>query len=226
VREKTTPTITAINVNFLLPYLLTRWCRVLLGKLVGLQIVKKFPQCLWNPKVHYRTQKFPPPVPILGQSNPDNIPTSHLVQIHPNIIHPPTPRSSKWFLPLWFPNQYPIRPLSSPIRARCPANLILIDFITRTILGQDYRLFSCSLFNLLHSPFTSSLLGPNIHFNTTFRTAYASFPRSISATKFHTLTKKKLAASSMLHEAKVAYYAIDVAPRFLILLFMPLLWLR
>ena len=30
----------------------------------------------------------------------------------------------------------------------------------------------------------------------------------------------------MLHEAKVAYYAFDVAPRFLILLFMPLLWLR
>jgi hypothetical protein len=40
-------------------------------------------------------------------------------------------------------------------------------------------------------------------------------------------TKKKLAASSMLHEAKVAYYAFDVAARFLIfLLFMPLLWLR
>ena len=30
----------------------------------------------------------------------------------------------------------------------------------------------------------------------------------------------------MLHEAKVAYYAFDVAARFLILLFMPLLWLR
>ena len=37
---------------------------------------------------------------------------------------------------------------------------------------------------------------------------------------------KKLAASSMLHEAKVAYYAFDVAARFLILLFMPLLWFR
>ena len=30
----------------------------------------------------------------------------------------------------------------------------------------------------------------------------------------------------MLLEAKVAYYAFDVAPRFIILLFMPLLWLR
>ena len=30
----------------------------------------------------------------------------------------------------------------------------------------------------------------------------------------------------MLHEAKVAYYAFDVAATFLIVLFMPLLWLR
>ena len=38
-----------------------------------------------NQKVNYRTHKRPPPVPILGQPNP--------VHIHPNIIHPSTPRS-------------------------------------------------------------------------------------------------------------------------------------
>ena len=91
-------------------YLLTPWCRVLLEKLTGLQLVKKFHAILWNPKVHYRTQKRPPPFPVLGQPNPVHIPTSHLLENHPNITHPSTPRSPQWSLSLLFPHQDPIRP--------------------------------------------------------------------------------------------------------------------
>ena len=110
----------------------------------------------------------PPPVPVLGQPNPVHIPTSHLLESHPNIIHPSTPRSPQWSLSLRFPHQDPTSPLSSPICATCPARLILLDFITRKILGEEYRSFSSSLCNLLHSHVTSSLLGPNILLNTIF----------------------------------------------------------
>ena len=85
-----------------------------------------------------------------------------------NIIHPSTPRSPLWSPSCRFPHQDPIHPLSSPIRATYPAHLILLDFITRTILGEEYKSFRSSLCTLLHSPVTSSLLGPNILLNTMF----------------------------------------------------------
>ena len=135
---------------------------------------QEIPRISRNPKVHYRTHKRPPLVSILGQPNPVHIPTSHLLEIHTNIIHPSTPRSPQWSLSLRFPQQDPIHPLSSPIRATCPAHLILLDFITRTILGEEHRSFSSSLCNLLHSPVTSSLLDPNILLNTMFYSKAAS----------------------------------------------------
>jgi hypothetical protein len=49
-------------------------------------------------------------------------------------------------------------PFPSPIHATCPAHLI-IDLITRTILGEEYRSLSSSFCRYFHSPGTSSLLG-------------------------------------------------------------------
>ena len=75
---------------------------------------QEIPRILWNLKVHYRTHKRPPPIPILDQPNLVHRTTSHLLEIHPNIIHPSTPRSPQWSLSLRFPHQDPIHPLSTP----------------------------------------------------------------------------------------------------------------
>ena len=83
---------------------------------------QEIPRISQNPKVHYRTHKRPPPVSILGQPHPVHTPTSHLLEIRPNIIHPSTPRSPQWSLSLRFPHQDRIHPLSPPIRATCPAH--------------------------------------------------------------------------------------------------------
>jgi len=64
---------------------------------------QEIPRISRNPKVHYRTHKRPPTVSILGQPNPVHIPTSQLLEIHPSIMHPSTPRSPQWFLPSDFP---------------------------------------------------------------------------------------------------------------------------
>ena len=71
---------------------------------------QEIPRISRNPKVHYRTHKRPPTVPILGQPNPVHMPTSHLLEIHPNINHPSTPRSPQWSLSLRLHHQDPIHP--------------------------------------------------------------------------------------------------------------------
>ena len=90
-------------LTYLINYLLHS--AVLLEKLTGLQLVKAR-----NTKVHYRTHKRPPPVSILGQPNPVHIPTTHLLEIHTNIIQPSTPRFPQWSLSLRFPQQDTLHP--------------------------------------------------------------------------------------------------------------------
>ena len=87
-------------------YLLTTWCRVLLAKRTGLQLVKKFP-------AFHGTRRFitaRTSVRHLSLSRVSPHTHSHLLEIRPNIIHPSTPRSPQWSLSRRFPHQDPIRP--------------------------------------------------------------------------------------------------------------------
>jgi len=125
-----------------IPYLLTySRCRDLLEKLTGLQLVKKFP-------AFHGTRRF-----IITLTKVRHLSLSCASQIQSIYPHLTSWRSililsthlrlglPSGLLPSGFPTKTLYTPLSTPIRATFPAHLILIDFITRTILGEEYNSF-------------------------------------------------------------------------------------
>ena len=69
-----------------------------------------------------------------------------------------------------FSSGFPTKTLYMPLLSSptCPTHLIILDFITQTMLGEEYRPLSSSLFGFLYYPITLSLWGPNILLNTLF----------------------------------------------------------
>jgi len=152
---------------YLHSYSLTAWNRVLLEKLTGSQPVKKFP-------AFHGTRRFITPsqvpatcsYPMSARSS--SYPTNHFLKIHLNILFPFPPGLPRGLFPSGFPTKTLHTPLLSPIRATCPAHLILLDLITRKVLGEDCRSLSSSIYSFLHSHVTSSFLDPDILPNTLF----------------------------------------------------------
>ena len=108
-------------------YLLTPWCRVLLEKLTGLQLVKKFP-------AFHGTRRF-----MTALTSVRHLSLSWASPIQSMYPHPTSWRSililsthlrlglPSGLFPSGFPTKTLYTPLSSPILATCPAHLILLD---------------------------------------------------------------------------------------------------
>jgi len=81
-------------------YLLTPRITVLLEKLTGSQLVKKFPAFYETQRLITAVTQCLLTVPILSQLDPVHTPTPHFLKIYLNIILSSTPKSSKWYLSL------------------------------------------------------------------------------------------------------------------------------
>jgi len=123
--------------TYLLTYVLTPCSTVLLEKLTGFQLVKKFP-------AFYGTRRF-----ITTFTSPRHLSLFWVRSIQSIPPHPTSWRCililsshlrlglSSGLFPTVFSTKTLHRPLISPIRVTCPTHLILLDLITRIILGED-----------------------------------------------------------------------------------------
>jgi hypothetical protein len=125
--------------KYLLTHALTPHSTVLLEKLTCLQLLKKFPAFYWTRRfitaftsARHLSLSWTSPI----QSIPPHLTSWRSILILSSHLRLGLPSG---LFPTGFPTQTLYTPLPSPIRATCPAHLILFDLITRTILSEEYR---------------------------------------------------------------------------------------
>ena len=134
------------TTNYLLAYLLTPWCRVLLEKLTGLQTVKKFP-------AFHGTQRF-----ITALTSVRHLSLSWASPMQSIYPHPTSWRSILilsthrrlgfpiGLLSSGFPSRTLYTPLSSHIRATFPAHNMEKCFRAGQATGGNMAHAHCGLF--------------------------------------------------------------------------------
>ena len=129
---------------YLLTYLLTAWCGVLLEKRTGLQLVKKFP-------AFHGTRKF-----ITALTRVRHLSLSWASPIQSIYPHPTSWRSililsthlrlglASGLLPSGFPSKTSYTPLSSPIRATCTAHGVYSQIYPNYSTGEELLIIYCT----------------------------------------------------------------------------------
>ena len=157
-------------LTYLLTHSLTPWCRVLLEKITGLQLVKKFP-------AFYGTRRF-----ITALTSVRHLSLSWASPIQSTYPHPTSWRSILMLsthLRLGppsslFPSGFPTKTLYAPSPPPYAPHALPISFLS-ILSPAQYRVRSTELLVMQSPPFplTPSLVGQNILLNTIFSNTHS-----------------------------------------------------